>query len=119
LTVDAALGRVVAASPALPVPAPAQGRWDGPMRLVTRRTWLALLAVGALLWILATAVTAVTEDTILVPTVILLGSFLIPVTMVLFALSQAGETELTPQALAGGFLLAGGLGVVFSAFAET
>lgn len=89
------------------------------MRLLNGRMWLTLFLVGALLWIAATAVTAITEDTILVPTVILLGSFLIPVTMVLFALSRGGGTELPAQAIATGFLIAGLFGVVFSAFAET
>ena len=88
-------------------------------RLAPRRPWLWLLAAGVVVWALATAITAVTRDTILVPTVILLGSFLVPVTMVAFALSRRHEQQLTAEALVLGFFAGGTLGVLFSALTET
>jgi protease PrsW len=70
-------------------------------------------------WVLATAITSVTSDTILVPTIILVGSFLVPVTMVAFALSRRHQHHLTAEALLLGFLGGGTLGVLLSALTET
>ena len=61
------------------------------------RLWKLLLAGGFLTWLVAAIVTEVTDDTILVPTLILVGSFLVPVTMVTFALTRAGDGYLTPR----------------------
>jgi hypothetical protein len=46
------------------------------------RQWLRVFVVGLLLWVASVVVTFLTENTNLVPTVILLGSFLVPVTFV-------------------------------------
>jgi protease PrsW len=88
-------------------------------RPVPKRLWLRLLAAGAAVWLLATVITSVTRDTILVPTVILVGSFLVPATMVAFALSRSREHRLTPEALVLGFFAGGTLGVLLSALTET
>jgi protease PrsW len=82
------------------------------------RLWLRVLAAGTAVWLLSAGITALTRDTILVPTVILLGSFLVPVTVVAFALGHAGASRLPAEALAAGFLSAGTLGVVLSAVTE-
>jgi protease PrsW len=97
----------------LELPAPSRAR------TFPKRLWLWLLAAGLVVWALATAITAVTRDTILVPTVIMVGSFLVPVTMVAFALSRRHEHRLTAEALLLGFLGGGTLGVLLSAFTET
>jgi hypothetical protein len=78
-------------------------------RTAPRRLWLGLLCAGAVVWALATAITAVTRDTILVPTVIMVGSFLVPATMVAFALTRAHTTRLEPGLLLAGFFAAGAL----------
>jgi protease PrsW len=83
-----------------------------------RRLWLWLLLAGAVVWALAVAITALTQDTILAPTVILVGSFLVPVATVAFGLSRAEPGALEPAALMLGFLIAGTLGVVLSAVVE-
>ena len=64
-------------------------------------------------------VTEVTDDTILVPTVIIVGSFMVPVTMAAFALSRRRDGYLTTEEVVLGFLLAGTLGVVATALLET
>jgi protease PrsW len=87
--------------------------------IVDRRLWLWLLVGGALVWVLAVVITGVTRDPILAPTVILVGSFLVPVTMVAFALSRAGGKPLEAEAIVLGFVVAGCLGVVLSALVET
>ena len=57
-------------------------------------------------------VTEITDDNILVPTVIIVGSFMVPVTMAAFALSRRRDGYLTTEEVVLGFLLAGTLGVV-------
>lgn len=88
-------------------------------RSLPRRFWLWLLAAGLVVWLLAVAITAVTRDTILVPTIVLVGSFLVPVTLVAFALSRRHEHRLTAEVLVLGFFAGGTLGVLLSALAET
>jgi protease PrsW len=83
-----------------------------------RRLWLLLLAVGATIWIVAAVITGITEDTILLPTVVLLGSFLVPVTMVAFALSRPRSNHLTLEVVALGFLGGGTIGLCFAALTE-
>ena len=53
---------------------------------VPRRLWLILVA-GVVVWI-AVVITALTKDTILVPTVLILGTFLVPVGAVPFVLAR-------------------------------
>lgn len=86
---------------------------------VHRLMWLWVLLGGALLWIIGALVTAITRDDILVPTLILMGSFLVPVTMVIFALTREGEDQLSEDWLIISFILGGSVGVVFSALIET
>ena len=83
------------------------------------RLWKLLLAGGVVIWLIAAAVTEVTNDNILVPTVIIVGSFLIPVTMAAFALSRRRGGYLTIAEVVLGFLLAGTLSVVGTALLET
>ena len=45
------------------------------------RLWKLLLAGALVTWLIAAVVTEVTDDTVLVPTVIFVGSFMVPVTM--------------------------------------
>jgi len=85
----------------------------------TRRWWLWLLAAGTVVWAIAVAITVLTQDTILVPTVILLGSFLVPTTVVAFALSRSDASHLTVEMLLLGFVLGGTLAVPLTALTET
>src|SRR3954452_1299552 len=82
------------------------------------RLWKLLLAGGLITWLIAAVVTEATSDTILVPTVIIVGSFMVPVTMTAFALSRRREGYLTTEEVVLGFLLAGTLGVVATAMLE-
>jgi RsiW-degrading membrane proteinase PrsW (M82 family) len=83
------------------------------------RLWKFLLAGGLVTWLTAAVVTEATNDTILVPTVIIVGSFMVPVTMAAFALSRRRDGYLTTEEVVLGFLLAGTLGVVATALMET
>lgn len=86
--------------------------------ITSKRLWWLVLLVGAAVWLLAALITGLTGDTILVPTVILLGSFLAPVSLVLFALSRSREGFLTADVVLLGFLCGGTLGLVFAALTE-
>ena len=86
--------------------------------VVGKRAWLAVLLAGALVWLLAAGVTAITEDAILTPTLFLIGSFLVPVTVVTFALGRLDDCRLTTDVILKGFLAAGTIGVVVSAVTE-
>jgi len=83
------------------------------------RLWKLLLAGALVTWLIAAVVTEITDDTVLVPTVIFVGSFMVPVTMAAFALSRRREGYLTTEEVVLGFLLAGTLGVVATALLET
>jgi len=76
------------ASPAVAAPslaAPATAAPAAAARPHRHGWWWKTLAVGVPLWIATVLVTIVTSNAVLVPTVILLGSFLIPFAVVMFA----------------------------------
>ena len=85
---------------------------------VPRRLWLDVLVVGLVVLLVAAFITGMTDDTILIPNVILVGSFLVPVCTVLFVLSRPRVTYLTVEVLVLGFLAGGTAGVVLSAVTE-
>ena len=76
--------------------------------------WLVVLLVGAVVWIIGAAITAATNDDILVPTLILVGSFLMPLCMVMFALTREGEDRIPHDKILLAFLLGGSVAVVGS-----
>ncbi|MFC6008108.1 PrsW family intramembrane metalloprotease [Angustibacter luteus] len=88
-------------------------------RPVHRYTFVWVLVLGSFIWIVGAVITAVTADDILVPTLILMGSFLVPITMVVFALTREGEDQLSEDWLMLSFILGGSVGVVFAALVET
>jgi RsiW-degrading membrane proteinase PrsW (M82 family) len=66
---------------------------------------------GLLLWVATVVITFATGNPNLVPTIILLGSFLIPVTFVVYAFARADEV-LTAQRIFVAFICGGVLGVL-------
>jgi RsiW-degrading membrane proteinase PrsW (M82 family) len=85
---------------------------------VPRRLWLVALVIGVVAWFAGAASTAITEDTILVPNIIILGTFLVPVCTVLFVLGRPREAHLSAETLVLGFLAGGTAGVVLTAVTE-
>src|SRR5262245_49827987 len=79
---------------------------------VSRSFWMYLLLAGGAIWLLATLVTWLTHDDILAPTVIMVGSFLVPLAVVAFALARRPASHLTMSQVVVGFLAAGTLAVV-------
>ncbi len=85
---------------------------------VPRRLWLYVLVIGVVVLLIVAFITEITDDTILVPNVIMVGSFLVPVCAVLFVLGLPRETHLTVEVLVLGFLAGGTAGVVVTAVTE-
>src|SRR5690349_12938341 len=79
-----------------------------------RRMWLVTLLVGTALWVAVAVAILLTDTTILVPNLILLGTFLVPVCTLLFVLGRPRATRLSVQGLVLGFLAGGTAGVVLT-----
>jgi RsiW-degrading membrane proteinase PrsW (M82 family) len=80
--------------------------------------WWAVLLIGLALWIGAVVSVFVTRDLIVLPTVVLLGSFLVPVTAVVWYLDHDSSPVLSPQRIVSAFLIAGVLGILAASFLE-
>jgi RsiW-degrading membrane proteinase PrsW (M82 family) len=83
-----------------------------------RRPWVQVLGVGLVLWVASTLVTVLTENSNLLPTVILLGSFLVPVTFVIWAWERRTHL-LTTDLLFRCFVVGGVLGVLGASVLES
>jgi RsiW-degrading membrane proteinase PrsW (M82 family) len=88
-------------------------------RVRGRRPWLRAFLTGLSLWLLTVLVTFATGNPNLVPTLVLLGSFLVPVTFVIWAFERRDTGELTPTLVFGTFLTGGVLGVLAASLLET
>lgn len=80
--------------------------------------WLRVLLAGTLLWAASVLTLLATSDEILVPAVVLTGSFLVPVTCIFWMVEHGHHTSLTPGRLLTGFFVAGVLGLLASAALE-
>jgi RsiW-degrading membrane proteinase PrsW (M82 family) len=67
--------------------------------------------LGTVLWLVAVALLVTTEAVNLIPTVIMLGSFLVPVTAVVFYMDHDPSPVMQPQTVVNAFLVGGLLGV--------
>lgn len=84
-----------------------------------RRTWLRMFLTGLVLWLLTVVVTFVTGNPNLVPTLVLLGSFLVPVTFVVWAFGRRHSGEVTAELLFSTFVTGGVLGVLAASLLES
>jgi protease PrsW len=80
-------------------------------------TWPAIFIGGLALWVATVLVTFATQNSNLIPTIILLGSFLVPATFVIYAFSHA-DPIITPQRIFGAFVVGGILGVLGASLLE-
>jgi protease PrsW len=83
----------------------------------SRRPWLGMFLGGLGLWVATVLVTFVTQNPNLVPTIILLGSFLVPVTFVAYAFAR-GDQVVTAQRILTAFVYGGALGVLGASLLE-
>jgi RsiW-degrading membrane proteinase PrsW (M82 family) len=90
---------------------------DEPPRTHRHGWWWKVLLAGALLWLVTIVVTIATGNANLVPTLILLGSFLVPFSVVLFAAERI-STAYPTASLMIAFFVGGVLGVLGASVLE-
>jgi RsiW-degrading membrane proteinase PrsW (M82 family) len=84
-----------------------------------RRAWVRIFLGGLALWIATVVVTFITLNPNLVPTLILIGSFLVPVTFVAYAFEHRASDTLTEHTIFVGFVYGGVLGVLGASLLES
>ncbi len=82
-------------------------------------TWLQVLLIGILLFIVTTVVMFLTGNVNLYPTVILIGNFLVPIVFVTFLYDHQHLSSLTPETIGKSFAIGGILGVLGASVLET
>jgi RsiW-degrading membrane proteinase PrsW (M82 family) len=85
---------------------------------MARQAWLPVLVVGGLLYWLVLATIERTKNPNLVPSLILLGAFLIPVTFVVFIYQRVHVERTSPDVVAMAALFGGVIGVVVASRLE-
>ena len=63
----------------------------------SKHAWLKIFLIGLALWLACIAVTLTTKNINLVPTLILLGSFLVPVSFVAWAFEHWRDEHITTE----------------------
>lgn len=87
-------------------------------RRVWAPRWWLVLSIGLVLWIATVADALYTNNFILMPTIVLLGSFLVPVTGVVWYLDHDASPALSPRRIIAAFILAGVLGALAASLLE-
>src|SRR2546421_3557886 len=72
--------------------------------------WWAVFLGGLVLWGATIAVARITHNIILLPTIVLLGSFLVPITAVVWYLDHDPSPALSPRRIVTAFLIGGVVG---------
>jgi protease PrsW len=91
---------------------------DSTQKGTHRRTWLRVLIIGLLLYVLGVALVAFTGNSTLFPTVVLLGSFMVPAAFVTFLYERRGLSDLSLPTTALSFFWGGVLGVFAASILE-
>ena len=92
---------------------------EAPVRLLQSEwLWAWVLVAGAAIWLVTAVATGLTDLDHLIPNVVLLGSFLVPVSLVLFALARTSDGYLSVEHVILGFLGGGTIGTVFAGITE-
>ncbi len=80
--------------------------------------WWGVFLIGLVLWAASFAVARLTRNVILLPTIVLLGSFLVPVTAVVWYLDHDPSPALSPRRILAAFIIAGVFGVLGASILE-
>src|SRR5438105_7572167 len=80
--------------------------------------WWLVFPIGLVLWVATVADIFYTNNLILLPTVVLLGSFLVPVTAVVWYLDHDPSPELSPRRIVSAFIFSGVLGALAASVLE-
>ena len=90
----------------------------GKRRRARHRSWLRVLLIGLLFYVVGIGVLILTRNQNLFPTVVMLGNFLGPVTFVAFFYERRELSQLTMPTTVMGFLYGGLLGVLAASIIE-
>jgi RsiW-degrading membrane proteinase PrsW (M82 family) len=90
-----------------------------PVRVGTRRGYAQIFFGGLVLWVATILVVLLTRNANLIPTLILLGSFLVPVSFVVWAFERWRDEHLTTDLIIQAFAVGGLLGVLGAAVLES
>jgi protease PrsW len=82
-------------------------------------SWRGVFVTGLLLWLASVAVTALTQNANMIPTVVLLGSFLVPATAVVWYVDHYRSPELAGGLVVRAFVVGGALGVMAASVLES
>src|SRR3989440_10061331 len=80
--------------------------------------WWAVFLGGLVLWGATIVVARITHNIILLPTIVLLGSFLVPVTAVVWYLDHDPSPALSPRRILTAFIIGGVIGVLGASLLE-
>ena len=80
--------------------------------------WQHVFGVGIVLWLVSVGLLVTTQAINLVPTVILLGSFLVPVTAVVFGTDHDVSPQVGPRTVVSAFVVGGLLGIYGAVLGE-
>ena len=80
--------------------------------------WWGVLLIGLGLWIATIVVGGITSNALMLPTIVLLGSFLMPVTAVVWYLDHDPSPALSPRRVIAAFVIAGVIGVLAASLLE-
>jgi RsiW-degrading membrane proteinase PrsW (M82 family) len=80
--------------------------------------WWLVFPIGLALWIATVATAFFTLNLILLPTIVLLGSFLIPVTGVVWYLDHDPSPAMSPKRIFAAFIIAGVMGALAASLLE-
>jgi protease PrsW len=81
--------------------------------------WRHVFLTGLVLWAASVIATGATRNVIMIPTVVLLGSFLVPVTAITWFLNHYEGPELTPAMIFYAFVVGGVLGTLSASLLES
>lgn len=81
-------------------------------------SWWVVFLIGLVMWAAAFGVARLTRNVILLPTIVLLGSFLVPVTAVVWYLDHDPSPALSPRRILAAFIIAGVFGVLGASLLE-
>ena len=84
-----------------------------------QRTWPRIFLGGLALWVATVVVTMVTANANLVPTLVLLGSFLVPIVFVAWAFERWQDERVTARLVITAFVVGGLLGVLGASVLES
>lgn len=80
--------------------------------------WWGILLIGLALWIATVSAAFLTGNLLLLPSIVLLGSFLVPVTGVVWYLDHDPSPALSPRRITTAFIIGGLLGVLVASMLE-